>query len=150
MTELAQPRGNRQTGGTAHRPLPRRVVMTGNIVAQVPPPRPALTSDLAAPIGRPVRTRPAALRLVTGSVAVLVLVALACVALVGRGRSWARWALLVTTLPLLLALDVTQSVVTGGADLDRIALLAAAGLFVLGLVPLLTRSARAWFRPARG
>jgi hypothetical protein len=87
--------------------------------------------------------------LVTGSVAVLVLVALACVALVGRGRSWARWALLVTTLPLLLALDVTQSVVTGGADLDRIALLAAAGLFVLGLVPLLSRSARAWFRPAR-
>jgi hypothetical protein len=183
--------------------------MTGNVVADLPPaappPRPALTSDLAPPLGRAVAARPGSLRLlgwlwgagaaavatglaaaladgdalrerltatataadpaaapdlvadgvaatialVTGSVAVLVLVGLGTVALVLRGRSWARWALLAVTLPTLLALDVAQSVVAGGTDVDRSALVAAAVLFVLGPALLLTRSAREHLAPGR-
>ena len=83
---------------------------------------------------------------VVGSVGLLVLVSLVWVALVLRRRGWARWVLLATLLPVLLALVVAQSVAAGGADLDRIALVAAAGLFLVAVVPLLLRSARAWFR----
>ncbi|SNS77724.1 hypothetical protein SAMN04488107_3745 [Geodermatophilus saharensis] len=83
---------------------------------------------------------------IAGAVGLLVLVSLVWVALVLRRRSWARWALLVTLLPLLLALDVAQSVAAGDADLDRVALVAAAGLFVVAVVPLFLRSARAWSR----
>ena len=184
---------------TAQRPLPRRVVLTGNVAAPPPPARPAVTSDLAPP--RP-RTRPplpatvraattlwwagclaavtgisaalldlgalrdrlavlataedpaapadlvadgvrATIALVLGGVGALVLVSLVWTALVLRGRRWARWALLATAVPVLLALDVAQNVVAGGADLDRWALVAAAGLVVLAVVPLLTRSAHA-------
>jgi hypothetical protein len=182
--------------------LPRRTVLTGNVVAQPPPPRPAVTSDIALPISRPERVVPASVRttaglwwagcaavlvglvagfldratlearltatataddptapadlvadgvratmaVVAGSVTVLVLVATIFLVLVLRGRAWARWALLVATLPTLLALDIAQSVVAGGSDVDRWALIAAAGAFVLALLPLLSRSARDFAR----
>jgi hypothetical protein len=180
-------------------------VVTGNVAQQLPPPRPAVTSDLTAPVGRSEPVRPGTVRataalwwagaasagtglaaalvdstalrerltatataddpstpadvvaegvratiaLVLGSVALLVVVSLVWLAVLLRRRSWARWALLVTALPLLLALDVAQSVVSGASDVDRIALLAAGGLFLLALPPLLSRSARAWFRVPR-
>jgi hypothetical protein len=186
----------------AHRPLPRRVVLTGNVAAEPPPARPAVTSDLAPPLPRTRPPHPATVRaaaalwwagclaavtgistalldlaslrdrlaalataddpatpadlvadgvqatiaLVLGGVAVLVAVSLVWTALLLRGRGWARWALLLTAVPAVPALGVAQSVVAGGADLDRWALLAAAGLFVVALVPLLSRSARAAFR----
>jgi hypothetical protein len=187
---------------TAHRPLPRRVVLTGNVAAEPPPARPAVTSDLAPPLPRTRAPHPATVRataalwwagclaavtgistalldlaslrdrlaalataedpatpadlvadgvqatiaLVLGGVALLVAVSLVWTALLLRGRGWARWALLLTAVPAVPALDVAQTVVAGGADLDRWALLAAAGLFVVALVPLLSRSARAAFR----
>jgi hypothetical protein len=83
---------------------------------------------------------------VVGAVGLLVLVSLVWVALVLRRRSWARWVLLATLLPTLLALDVAQSVAAGDADVDRVALVAAGGLFLVAVVPLFLRSARAWFR----
>ncbi|NEK60123.1 hypothetical protein GCU56_19890 [Geodermatophilus sabuli] len=185
-----------------HRPLPRRTVMTGNVAAQLPPPRPAVTSDIALPIGRTPRVAPASVRaaaglwwtgcaavvvgivaafldraalearlsatataddptasaelvadgvratmaVVAGSVTVLVLVSTVFLLLVVRGRSWARWALLVAVLPTVLALDIAQSVVAGGSDVDRWALVAGAGAFVVALLPLLARSARHFAR----
>ena len=184
----------------AHRPLPRRVVLTGNVAQHPPPPpRPPVTSDLAPPVARTRSPRPASVRaavalwcagclaavtglsaalldlgalryrlaalataedptapadlvadgvqatlvLVLGGVAALVAVSLLWTALLRRGRGWARWALLLTAVPAVAALGVAQAVVAGGADLDRWALLAAAGLCVLALVPLLGRRARA-------
>jgi hypothetical protein len=184
---------------TAQRPLPRRVVLTGNVVAAPPPARPAVTSDLAPPLPRSRPPQPATVRvavalwwagclaavtgisaalldlgelrdrlavlataedpaapadlvadgvratiaLVLGGVGALVAVSLVWTALVLRGRGWARWALVVTAVPTVLALDVAQTVVTGGADLDRWALVAAAGLCVVAVLPLFSRSARA-------
>jgi hypothetical protein len=184
------------------------VVLTGNVVAPLPPPpppRPATTSDIAPPIGRPRPEVPGTVRataalwwagclaaltglgaalldsealrarltetataadptaaadlvadgvratmaLVLAGVAVLVAVSLVWVGLLLRARSWARWALVATAVPTLLALDVAQSVVAGGGDTDRLALVVAAGLFVVALVPLLSRSARAFARNAR-
>jgi hypothetical protein len=225
VTELAGSRGTRSAAGgpagrspsprpapaprtaTGGRPQPRRVVLTGNVVAQLPPPpppRPATTSDIAPPIGRVQPEVPGTVRataalwwagclaaltglgaalldsealrarltetataadpaasadlvadgvratmvLVLASVAALVAVSLVWVALLLRARSWARWALLLTAAPTLLALDVAQSVVAGDADTDRLALVVAAGLFVVALVPLLSRSARAFARNA--
>jgi len=186
----------------AHRPLPRRVVLTANVAQQLPPPRPAVTSDLAPPVARARLPRPATVRataalwwagslaaatglsaalldlgalrdrlaalataedpaapadlvadgvqatiaLVLGGVAALVALSLVWTALLVRRRGWARWALLLGAVAAVPALGVAQSVVAGGADLDRWALVAAAGLFVVALVPLLSRSARAWFR----
>ena len=98
---------------------------------------PAAPADLVADGVR------ATIALVLGGTGALVLVSLVWTALVLRGRRWARWALVLTAVPTLLALDVAQSVVAGGADLDRWALVAAAGLVVLAVVPLLTRSAHA-------
>ncbi|MGR6966746.1 hypothetical protein ACU610_19995 [Geodermatophilus sp. URMC 61] len=184
---------------TAHRPLPRRVVLTGNVAAAPPPARPRVTSDLAPPLPRSRPPQPATVRaavalwwagslaavtgssaalldlgglrdrlaalattedptapadlvtagvratiaLVLGGVGVLVAVSLVWTALVLRGHRWARWALLVTAVPTVPALSVAQTVVTGGADLDRWALVAAAGLCVVAVVPLVSRSARA-------
>ncbi|WP_177212896.1 hypothetical protein [Geodermatophilus ruber] len=179
--------------------------MTGNVAQELPPPRPALTSDLAPPVGRSDGARPGPVRataalwwagclaalvglvaalvdyadldarltatataedpsapaelladgvratiaVVAGGVALLVVVSLVWVALLLRRRSWARWALLATLLPTLLVLDVAQSVVAGDADLDRIALVVAAGLLAVALLPLLAGSARDWFHPAQ-
>jgi len=184
---------------TAHRPLPRRVVLTGNVAAPPPPARPAVTSDIAPPLPRNRPPRPATVRaavalwwagclaavtgisaalldlgalrdrlavlataedpaapadlvtdgvratiaLVLGGVGALVAVSLLWTALVLRGSGWARWALVLTVVPTVLVLDVAQTVVTGGADLDRWALVAAAVLCVLAVVPLFSRSARA-------
>jgi hypothetical protein len=187
----------------AHRPLPRRVVLTGNVAQHPPPPpRPAVTSDLAPPIARAHPPRPATVRaaaalcwagclaaltglaaalldlaalrdrlaalataedpaapadlvadgvqatvaLVLGGVAALVAASLVWTALVLRRRGWARWALLLSAVAAVPALGVAQSVVAGGADLDRWALVLAAGLLALAPVPLLGRSARAWSR----
>jgi hypothetical protein len=184
---------------TAHRPLPPRVVLTGNTAAPLPPARPALTSDLAPPLPRRRPPRPATVRaavalwwagclaavtgmsaalldlgalrdrlavlataedpaapadlvaegvratiaLVLGGVGALVAVSLVWTALALRGHGWARWALVLTAVPTVLSLDVAQTVVTGGADLDRWALVVAAVLCVLAVVPLFSRSARA-------
>jgi hypothetical protein len=184
---------------TAHRPLPRRVVLTGNVAAPPPPARPAVTSDIAPPLPRSRPPRPATVRaavalwwagclaavtgisaalldlgtlrdrlavlataedpaapadlvtdgvratlaLVLGGVGALVAVSLVWTALVLRGSGWARWALVLTVVPTVLALDVARTVVAGGADLDRWALVAAAALCVLAVVPLFSRSARA-------
>jgi cytochrome c oxidase subunit IV len=83
---------------------------------------------------------------VVASVGLLVLLSLGWLALVLKRRSWARWALLVTLLPALAALAVAQSVAAGDADLDRVALVAAAVLFLLAVLALFLRPARRWFR----
>ncbi|MGY1822559.1 hypothetical protein [Geodermatophilus sp. SYSU D00079] len=216
MTELARPSGGRDTAGGArsrptappevHLPAPRRVVMTGNVAQQLPPPRPATTSDIAPPLGRTPLPRPATVRataalvgagclaaltgvgaalldhaalrdrltatataddptapaavvaegvratiaVVTGGVTLVVLLSLVWVVLLLRRRAWARWALLLTALPALVVLDVAQSLVAGDADVDRVALLVAGGLLLLALLPLLTRSSRAFFRGGAG
>ncbi|MGY1638281.1 hypothetical protein ACI78V_16675 [Geodermatophilus sp. SYSU D00742] len=180
--------------------------MTGNVVQQLPPPRPATTSDVAPPsLDRATPARPgsvqatvalwcagclaaltgvvaalldatalrdrltatataddptapadvvtegvrATIAVVSGGVTLVVLLSLVWVVLLLRGRSWARWALLATALPSLVVLDVAQSLVAGDVDVDRLALLAAGGLFVLALLPLLARSSRAFFRGDR-
>jgi hypothetical protein len=214
VTELARPsRVQGTAGGAGSRPTeaaetrlppPRRVVMTGNVVQQLPPPRPATTSDIAPPLGRTAPARPATVRatvalwcagclaaltgvaaalldlaplrdrltatasaddptapagvvaegvratiaVVTGGVTLVVLLSLVWVVLLLRRRAWARWALLLTALPALLVLDVAQSLVAGDADVDRLALLTAGGLFVLALLPLLTGTSQAFFRGA--
>jgi hypothetical protein len=106
----------------------------------------ATADDPATPADLVADGVQATIALVLGGVAVLVAVSLVWTALLLRGRGWARWALLLTAVPAVPALGVAQTVVAGGADLDRWALLAAAGLFVVALVPLLSRSARAAFR----
>lgn len=88
--------------------------------------------------------------LVLGSVAVLGVALVLETVLLLRRRPWARWALLVTGLLALVAADVAQSIVSGGADLDRIAFLVQAGLVVVGLVALCWRSTGRWLRPDAG
>ena len=92
----------------------------------------------------------ATIAVVLGSTGLLVLVSLVWMGLVLRRRGWARWALLATALLLLLAVDVTQDMVAGGADVDRGAVLVQGGLVVLACAALLARSARAWFRRSPG
>ena len=87
---------------------------------------------------------------VLGTMAVLVLLTLLATALLLRGRSWARWVLLVVGLLTLFTADVAQSLVAGGADADRIAFITQAALVVLAWVALLTRPVRAWLRAPRG
>ncbi|SDF97100.1 hypothetical protein SAMN05660662_3977 [Blastococcus aurantiacus] len=88
--------------------------------------------------------------LVLGSVTVLSVALLVWTALVLRRRAWARWPLLGTGLLVLVADDVAQSVVSGGAELDRSALVVQAGLVVAALVALFWPSSRQWLRPGRG
>jgi hypothetical protein len=89
----------------------------------------------------------ATIAMMVGAVGLVAAVMAAGTALALRRRSWARWLLAALLLPTLLVLDVAQSTAAGDADLDRVALVVAAALFLLVPVPLLTRSARAWFRP---
>jgi hypothetical protein len=84
--------------------------------------------------------------LVLGTVVLLVLLTLVWTVLVRRRRSWARWVLLVTGLVSLLAVDLAQSTVAGGNDVDRIALVTQAGLVMVALVLLFTPSSRRWLR----
>jgi hypothetical protein len=90
----------------------------------------------------------ATIAMVVGAVALVSALVAAGTALALRRRAWARWVLLALLLPTLLVLDLAQSTAAGDADLDRIALVAAAALFVLVPLPLFSRSARAWFRRA--
>jgi hypothetical protein len=81
---------------------------------------------------------------VLGTVAALVVLAVVWTAFLLRRRPWARWLLLVTGLLMLFAGDVALSLVTGGANLDRIGLLAQMALVVPAMGLLLARSSRAW------
>ena len=81
-----------------------------------------------------------------GVASVLVVATLVGTALLLRGRAWSRWLLLVTGLATLPAVDVGQSIVAGGADLDRIGLLLQAGLVVPALVALFLPSSGSWLR----
>ncbi len=101
---------------------------------------PAASADVVADGVR------ATIGLVVGTTGLLVLVSLLWVGLVLRRHGWARWALLVNAALLLLAVDVTQDMVSGGADVDRVAVLVQGALVVLAPVLLLARSARTWFR----
>jgi hypothetical protein len=103
----------------------------------------ATAEDPAAPADLVTDGVRATLALVLGGVGALFAVSLVWTALVLRGRGWARWALVLTVVPTVLALDAAQTVVAGGADLDRWALVAAAALCVLAVVPLFSRLARA-------
>ncbi|RBY88696.1 hypothetical protein [Blastococcus sp. TF02A-26] len=85
---------------------------------------------------------------VLGSTLVLALLSLVWLRLVLRRRAWARWALLVTALPALLLADLTQSTLSGGAEIDRIAAITQAGLVVAALVALWWRSSRRWLSAA--
>jgi hypothetical protein len=87
--------------------------------------------------------------LVTGVPAVLVLLTFIGGALILRGRAGARWLLLVTAPVAVVAAGVAQSVVAGGVDLDRVGLLAQAGLLVLALLSLFARPVRSSLRSAR-
>jgi hypothetical protein len=178
----------------------RRALPATPPVPRTPPPRPALTSDLAPPSGpsRPewptaalvsavlwftgcaagafglivatmdqaaVRAQltatataddptaapdvvasgvRATVLVVLGTMTVLIAVTLVWTLLVLRRRSWARWALLGTGLLTLFAADVTQSVVGGGVDLDRLGLIAQAVLVALAMGSLFAPSTRAW------
>jgi hypothetical protein len=97
----------------------------------------------AAAVDDAVRTT--ILLVVSGVVAVGLITTLWAV-LVHRRRSWARWPLLVTGLLTLLVVDAAQGTVAGGEDLDRVLLVGQAGLVVLALVLLVTRSSRRWLR----
>ncbi len=92
----------------------------------------------------------ATIALILGSVTLLVAVSLVWTVLVLRRHSWARWLLLVTGALSLAAADVAQSVVLGGADLDRIAFVVQAGLILLAAVVLFTKPSRAWLRRSVG
>ncbi|SFF04495.1 hypothetical protein SAMN05216574_108104 [Blastococcus tunisiensis] len=83
---------------------------------------------------------------VLGAVTLLVVSTLVWTVLLLRRRSWARWALLVTGVLTLFAVDVAQSLVAGGGRVDRIAFVAQAGLVALGLITLWARSTRTWLR----
>lgn len=83
---------------------------------------------------------------VLGAVTLMVVSTVTWTALVLRRRSWARRVLLGTGLLTLFAVDVAQSLVTGGADLDRVAFIVQAGLVGLGLITLFARSTRTWLR----
>jgi hypothetical protein len=89
----------------------------------------------------------ATIAMVVGAVALVTALVAAGTALALRRRAWARWVVLALLLPTLLVLDLAQSTAAGDADLDRLALIGAAGLFLLVPLPLFSRSARAWFRP---
>jgi hypothetical protein len=84
--------------------------------------------------------------LVVGAVVVLALVTTVSTVLVHQRRVWARWVLLGTGLLTLFVADVAQSSVAGGNDLDRILLLTQAGLIVVAVVLLFTRSSGRWIR----
>jgi hypothetical protein len=83
---------------------------------------------------------------VLGAVATLVVLAVVWTAFLLRRRAWARWLLLVTGLLMLFVGDVALSLVTGGADLDRLGLLAQMVLVVPAMGLLVARSSRAWLR----
>jgi uncharacterized membrane protein len=193
------PARQRPATGEQPLPVPRRVVVTGNVAA--PPPRPRVGSDLPPPrlqADRRPRTLDVAARLwwaaaaaavitvvaavldraalderltalalesdpgasagavaagvratlvlVLGGTALLALLSLAWLRLVLRRRSWARWALLATALPALVLADVTQSVVAGGLEVDRVAAICQAGLVLGALVPLWLRPTRTWLQ----
>ena len=97
----------------------------------------------AALVGAGVR---ATVVLVLGIVGALVVLGLIGTVLLLRRRSAGRWLLLAVGLATLVTADVAQSVVAGGADVDRMALLAQAGLAVLGCIALCTRPVRTWLR----
>ena len=92
----------------------------------------------------------ATLLLVLGGVALLALVALAAVLLFLRRRRWTWWLLLAVGPLTAVAADVAQSVVSGGADVDRTAFLVQLALVLPALVALLLPATRRWVRPARG
>jgi hypothetical protein len=81
--------------------------------------------------------------------AVLLLLAGLCLVLTLRGRRAARWILAVLGLLALLAIDVDQSLVSGGFEGDRVLLGIVAALVVAGTIALLTRSSGEWVRAAR-
>ena len=83
---------------------------------------------------------------VLGAVATLVVLAVVWTAFLLCRRSWARWLLLVTGLLMLLVGDVALSLVTGGADLDRIGLTVQLALVVPAMGLLIAHSTRAWLR----
>jgi hypothetical protein len=97
----------------------------------------------AAAVNDAVRTT---ILLVVGGVVVVCLVTVLWTVLVHQRRAWARWPLLVTGLLTLLSVDLAQSAVAGGNDLDRVLLVAQACLVVVALVLLFTRSSRRWLR----
>ncbi len=185
------------------RPLPRGPVRAPGPAGRPAPPRPPLTSALAAPLTPAVPPRPGAVRAagllcwagalaaaagllallldraaldarltaaatagdpaasaaevsgavaatiaaVGGAVGLVTALMVAGTALALRRRAWACRLLPALLLPTLLVLGVAQSTAAGDADLDRVALLAAAVLFLLVPVALSTRAARAWSRP---
>jgi glucan phosphoethanolaminetransferase (alkaline phosphatase superfamily) len=88
--------------------------------------------------------------LVLGLEAMLVVLTLVGTLLLLRRRAWSRWLLLGTGLLTLFVADVAQSVVTGGVDLDRIALLVQLCLVVAAVIALFLRPTRTWLRGSSG
>jgi hypothetical protein len=80
--------------------------------------------------------------LVTGIPSVVVLLTFTGIALVLRGRAAGRWVLLLTAPLGILVAGAAQSVVSGGADVDRIGLVAQGALLLLGLLLLVVRPMR--------
>jgi hypothetical protein len=101
----------------------------------------------AAAVDDAVRT---SILLVVGAVAALAVLTTVWTASVHRRRSWARWMLLLTGLLTLLVVDVAQSTVAGGNDVDRVLLFVQAGLVVVALVLLFARSSGRWLRDLDG
>jgi hypothetical protein len=81
--------------------------------------------------------------------ALIMLLAGVSLILVLRGRRTARWFLAFSGVLTLLVVYVDQDFVSGGIEIDRIALLVEALLVVVGTVAVLTRSSGAWLRSAR-
>lgn len=79
----------------------------------------------------------------------LIAVSAVCLVFLLRRRSEARWLLTVSGLLSLIAGLVDAGIVTGGAEIDRVAFLVQAAAIVLALITLLVRSSRAWFTAPR-
>jgi hypothetical protein len=88
----------------------------------------------------------AVLLIVLGVQLLLALLAVIGAALLLRRHARARWALVVTGLVTLPAAAFAQGLVSGGADVDRIAFLTQGGLAVVGLVAVLSRPTGRWVR----
>ena len=80
------------------------------------------------------------------AIGVLVVVGGTCLALLLRRQSWARWGVALVALAAVPVTLVVASVVAGGPDVDRWALLAVGPLALAGTLLLPARSIGAWLR----
>ena len=111
-----------------------RARLTADALAQDPEATTALVRDGVA----------VTLTTALSAIGVLVVLGGVCLALLLHRRPWARWALVLVAVAAVPVTLVVGSVVSGGPEVDRWALLAAGPVAVLGALLLLAPSAGAW------